>query len=101
MKKVSINKNLPNSGSGNEQKISLEGYPQFPIKEDIEDKPNRKKHKNTDSENSFGRESKVGTHTDEVFGNDIFGDDLEIPGSELDDQQEEIGSEDEENNYYR
>ncbi|MCW3084692.1 MAG: hypothetical protein JWP12_2058 [Bacteroidetes bacterium] len=26
--------------------------------------------------------------------------DLDIPGSELDDEQEEIGSEDEENNYY-
>ena len=26
--------------------------------------------------------------------------DLDIPGSELDDQQEDIGSEDEENNYY-
>lgn len=29
-----------------------------------------------------------------------LGDDLDVPGSELDDQQEEIGSEDEENNYY-
>jgi hypothetical protein len=26
--------------------------------------------------------------------------DLDIPGAELDDKQEEIGSEDEENNYY-
>ena len=26
--------------------------------------------------------------------------DLDIPGSELDDEQEDIGSEDEENNYY-
>lgn len=29
-----------------------------------------------------------------------LGDDLDVPGSELDDQQESIGSEDEENNYY-
>lgn len=29
-----------------------------------------------------------------------FGDDLDIPGAELDDQDEEIGEEDEENNYY-
>lgn len=28
------------------------------------------------------------------------GEDLDVPGSELDDQQENIGSEDEENNYY-
>ena len=31
---------------------------------------------------------------------DIAGRDLDIPGSELDDKLEDIGSEDEENNYY-
>ena len=31
---------------------------------------------------------------------DKIGNDLDIPGAELDDQQEEVGSEDEENNYY-
>ena len=31
---------------------------------------------------------------------DKIGNDLDVPGSELDDQQEDIGSEDEENNYY-
>ncbi|QOG04026.1 hypothetical protein [Flavobacterium sp. MDT1-60] len=31
---------------------------------------------------------------------DKIGNDLDIPGSELDDEQEEIGSEDEENNFY-
>ncbi|MDQ6531875.1 hypothetical protein [Flavobacterium sp. LHD-85] len=31
---------------------------------------------------------------------DKIGNDLDIPGAELDNQQEEIGSEDEENNYY-
>ncbi|SHM10581.1 hypothetical protein [Flavobacterium chilense] len=31
---------------------------------------------------------------------DKLGNDLDVPGSELDDDQEEIGSEDEENNYY-
>ena len=34
------------------------------------------------------------------IGPDYFGDDLDVPGSELDDDQEDIGSEDEENNYY-
>lgn len=36
----------------------------------------------------------------ENFQNNIPGNDLDVPGSELDDQQESIGSEDEENNYY-
>lgn len=31
---------------------------------------------------------------------DKLGNDLDVPGSELDDEQEEIGSEDEENNFY-
>ena len=30
----------------------------------------------------------------------MIGNDLDVPGSELDDKQENIGSEDEENNYY-
>jgi len=34
------------------------------------------------------------------FEEDMAGGDLDIPGSELDDAQEEIGSEDEENNHY-
>ncbi|TDO94004.1 hypothetical protein [Flavobacterium sp. 245] len=31
---------------------------------------------------------------------DKLGDNLDVPGAELDDDQEEIGSEDEENNFY-
>jgi hypothetical protein len=34
------------------------------------------------------------------FEEDVSGSDLDIPGSELDDKQELIGSEDEENNHY-
>ena len=34
------------------------------------------------------------------FKEDHSGDDLDVPGAELDDENEEIGSEDEENNYY-
>ncbi len=34
------------------------------------------------------------------FKDDVSAGDLDIPGSELDDEQENIGSEDEENNYY-
>jgi hypothetical protein len=34
------------------------------------------------------------------FGDSLIGDDLDVPGSELDDDNEIIGNEDEENNYY-
>ncbi len=41
-----------------------------------------------------------GLFNEKDFYNDMYGDDLDVPGSELDDQQESVGSEDEENNYY-
>ena len=34
------------------------------------------------------------------FEEDVSGGDLDIPGSELDDEQENSGNEDEENNHY-
>jgi hypothetical protein len=37
---------------------------------------------------------------EEGFGEDVSGDDLDIPGAEADDANEEIGEEDEENNVY-
>jgi hypothetical protein len=43
---------------------------------------------------------KLITEQNEKFQEDMSGGDLDIPGSELDDAQEEIGSEDEENNHY-
>lgn len=39
-------------------------------------------------------------NNEKAFQEDVSGDDLDIPGSELDDAQETVGSEDEENNYY-
>jgi uncharacterized protein YdaU (DUF1376 family) len=47
----------------------------------------------TSNENESG-------YNEKSFKNDMSGDDLDVPGSELDDQQESVGSEDEENNYY-
>ena len=43
---------------------------------------------------------KVGLFNKKRFGDVMSGNDLDVPGSELDDQQESVGSEDEENNYY-
>ena len=41
-----------------------------------------------------------GMYNEKTFNQDKSGSDLDIPGAELDDTQEEIGSEDEENNGY-
>lgn len=42
----------------------------------------------------------AGKNNEKDFDEDISGDDVDVPGSELDDDLERVGSEDEENNYY-
>jgi hypothetical protein len=37
---------------------------------------------------------------DAELNEDLMGDDMDVPGSDLDDGEEAIGTEDEENNYY-
>jgi hypothetical protein len=37
---------------------------------------------------------------EKTFDDDLIGDDLDVPGAELDDENEIVGNEDEENNYY-
>ena len=77
------------------------GYPLYPPSEDIyqqfkEEKevdpkePSKKKTRNKDKAPGIEKDNKY--HE--------LGADLDVPGSELDDQQESVGSEDEENNYY-
>ncbi|MFT6872702.1 MAG: hypothetical protein ACJAVN_001713 [Roseivirga sp.] len=73
----------------------------YPSSEDIYTKG--KKEMNLNPENPS--KSKVANEDNNAFNekefkDDMSGDDLDVPGSELDDQQESVGSEDEENNYY-
>lgn len=62
-------------------------------KEEIEIDPEDISKTKTSNEND-------GKFNEKTFNQDKSGDDLDIPGAELDDEQEEIGSEDEENNGY-
>ena len=85
MKKLSEDK-YPLVRQEGDKKIILPGYPTYPDDEDIYNQ--EKEEKEIDPE-----------ETTRLKGA-ISDDELYIPGSELDDDQEEIGSEDEENNYY-
>jgi hypothetical protein len=87
----------------NEEKDNLREYPLYPDIEDIYNK--YKEEKSLDPEDT----SKIKTSVrNDVFMSDVekelncdvTGSDLDIPGAELDDDQELIGSEDEENSYY-
>lgn len=79
----------------------LEGYPLYPSSEDIYNQEKKEQNLNPEdiSKNKVPNE-KRGSMNEKSFDEDLSGDDLDVPGSELDDQQESVGSEDEENNYY-
>ena len=87
--------------SENKDKMNFLGYSPYPKKEDI--------YIQSDEETEIDPEdiSKVkletvsdDTQTEVDSLDEVEGDVLDVPGTELDDVQEEIGSEDEENNYY-
>lgn len=86
-----------------EEKIN-EAFPDYPIYPPSEDiYSNYTKEEEVDIEHPYNPKSiadKFGVPTHKNEDEDITGDNLDIPGAELDDYQEFIGSEDEENNYY-
>ena len=90
--------------SNNNKDGNKSGYPVYPETEDIYFQ--FKEEQDIDPEDvSKTKAANIGagfgSHFNEkTFEDDESGIDLDIPGSELDDEQEEIGNEDEENNYY-
>ncbi|HEX2967665.1 MAG TPA: hypothetical protein VHO46_01080 [Bacteroidales bacterium] len=75
----------------NEDTDDLPGYPEYEKEDDIYNKA--KEEDEIDPENIYSRK-------ESNFEDTSLADDLDIPGSELDDDSEETGNEDEENNYY-
>ena len=76
-------------------------YPTYPPSEDIYNQD--KEETEIDPEDiskTKPSHANDGKFNEKNFNQDKSGSDLDIPGSELDDQQENIGSEDEENNGY-
>ncbi len=85
----------------NEQENQFPGYPPYPESDDIY---NRFKKEGTKDPENLSQTKSPNEPADAMNEKDfpeiVNGDDLDIPGAELDDEQETIGSEDEENNYY-
>ncbi len=73
----------------------LPGYPEYSEDEDIYKQG--KEEGDIDPENIHRKKERV---IDEETETDESGFGLDIPGSEMDDDLEDVGSEDEENNYY-
>lgn len=77
------------------------GYPIYPPSEDIYNQ-NKEESEIDPEDTSKVKPSSTNEGKSNIkdFNEDKSGDDLDIPGSELDDDLENIGSEDEENNGY-
>lgn len=83
-----MNKNKNGDNAKSEDREYLPGYPKYPAEEDIYKQ---------EKEEEFVEDESLKKASDSPEGP---GDDLDVPGAELDDSNEAIGEEDEENNYY-
>jgi|WetSurMetagenome_2_1015567.scaffolds.fasta_scaffold1340025_1 hypothetical protein len=103
MKNKEAKKKIPPVPDAGEVNKELPGYSSYPEKEDIY--YNLKEEKDIDPDDisqikTSGRVIISGKSKKKDIPEDETGDGLDVPGSELDDDEENIGNEDEENNYY-
>ncbi len=101
MKNKDDKKPLDGRQKENNKNNDLPGYPSYPAKEDIFSKYEEEKDVNPED---ISKPKSLLTDNEPVaeldLNTELPGSDLDVPGSELDDEMEAIGSEDEENNYY-
>lgn len=103
MEKKDVKSNVKNQKKDLDDKNKLPDSLVYPPSEDIYNKL----HKESDINPADITKKKIPVKinnrsklNEKNFEEDMSGGDLDIPGSELDDAQEAIGSEDEENNHY-
>ena len=81
--------------------LKLPGYPHYPPLEDIYNQGEKAMVLNPENPSKTKSKNESESRSNEKdFKEEVSGNDLDVPGAELDDQQESVGSEDEENNYY-
>ena len=100
MKTKSNELNPSESQTGNDKGNNFEKYPIYP--EGVDIYKNFKEEEGINPEDTSKTKEPNSTNALRMKAlDDVSGEsDLDIPGSELDDLQEDIGNEDEENNYY-
>jgi hypothetical protein len=101
MKQEYKNTKRPIPKADSETEENFPGYPKYPASEDVY--AQLKEESEIDPENpSMLKDSgeQSGIWNEKTFSEDEVGDDLDVPGSEMDNEQENNGMEDEENNYY-
>lgn len=79
----------------------LPGYPLYPATDDMFQSSRKASDIDPDDiTNLKAPNEEPGTKNEKSFDDAPFGGDLDVPGSELDDEREKDGNEDEENNSY-
>jgi len=90
-----MNGDINNTPPQSEEEKQFPGYPSYPKGEDIYSHDKRDESIDPDDKSVISKQA--GTPNGPQNANE---EELDIPGAELDDEQEKIGNEDEENNYY-
>lgn len=90
---------------GDEKNLNREGiypdYPSYPAEEDIYSNYSEEQELDPEQPSRLKGPVVLSNLINQLdFGKELSADELDVPGTELDDEQERIGSEDEENNYY-
>jgi hypothetical protein len=102
MKRENDNK-LSDLNKDREIKKNTGGYPLYPPTDDIYNKFHEEKNVNPEDISKEKEPNEVNedrASDEKIINDELSGNDLDVPGSEMDDDQEKIGNEDEENNYY-
>ncbi len=95
MKTKKVSKKTPKKTKSKKENFS------YPAEQDIYSNEERLVNINPDDYSEITEGNKKDNERNEKdFKDDHTGDDLDVPGSELDDEEEDGGREDEENNYY-
>ena len=88
----------------NQKTSNPPGYPLYPADEDIYNKFEKEDGVDPENLDEPVKKSKSSNETDSEEVDELqeehYGEELDVPGADLDDEQEAIGNEDEENNYY-
>ena len=103
MNKKSKNNVKDSSISLVDKELSFPGYPIYPESEDIYNRSHEEKDIDLEDLSKIKEFQIDQTNSNaevKELDNSEYGDDLDVPGSELDDEQEGKGNEDESNNYY-
>ncbi len=100
MKKKIIKLNPSESQIEKKKEDNPEGYPLYPESEDIYENFQEETEINPEDIAKTKASNSTNALRRKELDNEPSEKDLDVPGAELDDAQEAIGSEDEENNYY-